>query len=430
MTKQNRTNRREFLRTAATAATAFTILPYSLHGIAPSDRIRSAHIGVGGMGNAHVNWFSELPGVTVAALCDVDRRHLRKSAKALRKKHPELKPDLYGDYREVLDQKDIDVISCATPDHWHARVAIAAFEAGKDVYGEKPLSYSAAEGKEMLASLEKHQRIFQLGTQIHAGDNYHRVVEIVRSGVLGKIHTVRVWRNSEPPVFNALETRRPPGRLDWAMWQGPAPKRDYAEQRCHFNFRYFMDYSGGVFADFWCHIADVVFWALEPRGLKSIVARGEQSAGVGDTPKWLEVDYEFADLNILWTTAPPDVEGTAEMGIGAYFEGTEGNLLCDYSNRRIDINGEQLKDLDEVDQSIARSPGHQQNFIDAVKARTQPESNLAYARSMTLPMHLGLISYQLQGRKLKWDADREIILKDEEANKMLARQNNPAWSAA
>ena len=139
MTKQNKTNRREFLRTAATAATAFTILPYSLHGIAPSDQVRTAHIGVGGMGNAHVRWFSDLPGVTVAALCDVDKKHLRKTAKALRKNHPELKPDLYRDFREVMDRKDIDVVSCATPDHWHAQIAIAAFAAGKDVYGEKPL---------------------------------------------------------------------------------------------------------------------------------------------------------------------------------------------------------------------------------------------------------------------------------------------------
>ena len=191
-----------------------------------------------------------------------------------------------------------------------------------------------------------------------------------------------------------------------------------------------MDYSGGVFADFWCHIADVVFWALDPQGLKSIVARGEKSAGVGDTPKSLEVDYDFADLKIRWTTTPPDIEGTADMGIGAYFEGTKGNLLCDYSKRRIDINGEQLEDLKEVDQSIARSPGHQQNFIDSVKSRQQPESNLAYARKMTLPMHLGLISYQLQGRKLQWDSKQEIILNDAEANAMLARQNSPAWSPA
>ena len=183
-----------------------------------------------------------------------------------------------------------------------------------------------------------------------------------------------------------------------------------------------MDYSGGVFADFWCHIADVVFWAIQPKGLKSIQARGEAPEGIVDTPKWIEVDYEFEGLNLYWTSEPPDVPGAADKSIWAYFEGNKGTLLTNYSSREIRIDGKMVNDLEEIQQTITRSPGHQQNFVDAVKSRSQPESNLAYAREMTLPMHLGLISFRLGGRKLNWNAEKEKFVGDAAANKLLSRK--------
>jgi hypothetical protein len=140
----------------------------------------------------------------------------------------------------------------------------------------------------------------------------------------------------------------------------------------------------------------------------------------------LDVDYEFKDLKLYWTTEPPKVPGAADRGIGAYFEGDKGTLICDYNSREITINGEKMTDIPEVPQSIIRSPGHQQNFVDAVKSRSQPESNLAYARKMTLPMHLGLISYRL-GRKLNWDPEKEKFIGDSEANGLLSRKARKAW---
>jgi predicted dehydrogenase len=419
-------NRRHFLRQSTAAALGLTVLPSFAKKIAPSDRVRVAHIGLGGMGTSHLNWFADLPEVEIVGLCDVDSDHLAKALKTLQTKHPDTKAQTYDDFRRVLDRSDIDAITCATPDHWHAQVAMLAFEAGKDVYGEKPLSYNVREGQQMLKSLQRHNRVFQLGTQIHAGDNYHRVVELIQAGTIGKVHTVRLWKTGPPPVLGPANFQTPPATLNWDMWQGPAPYSPYTPERCHFTYRYFLDYSGGVFQDFWCHIADIVWWAIAPQNLQTVSARGEKSDGIGDTPKWIDVDYEFDNLKLYWTSTAPNVPGAEKRHIGAYFEGEKGTLLCDYNTREITINGVVMGDIAEVPITLKRSPGHQQNFVDSVKSRIQPESNLEYARQMTLPMHLGLISWRL-GRKLEWNARRERFRHDAEANALLSRKPRKDW---
>lgn len=422
-------DRRDFIKKASLGALGFTLLP-SLYGkAAASDRIRVAHIGLGGMGNSHMRWFANLPEVEIAALCDVDALHLGETKERLLKIHPNRKVDTYGDFRRILDRKDIDAITIATPDHWHAQIATLAFQAGKDVYGEKPLSHNVREGNMMLKNLNKYDRVFQMGNQIHAGDNFHRVVEIIKSGAIGKVSTVRLWKTGHSPELRSAGTQVIPKTLDWDMWLGPAPYTDYMPEKCHGTFRYFLDYSGGVYADFWCHIADVVYSSIMPKGLKKVTAQGETPTGLGDAPKWLDVDYEFEDLKIFWTTVPPNVPGAAKRGIGAYFEGDKGTLICDYDSREITINGQTVTDIPEIPQTNPRSPGHQQNFVDAVKSRIQPESNLAYARELTLPMHLGLISYRLK-RELNWNADKEKFVGDREANKLLSRKPRKKWDLA
>jgi predicted dehydrogenase len=424
--RQKYINRRDFLRQGTMGALGLSLLPSMLVKAAPSDRLRIAHIGLGGMGNQHMQWFAALPEVEIVALCDVDSDHLNGTLESLKQLHPDTKAKTYGDFRHILDRNDIDAITCATPDHWHAQVATLAFQAGKDVYGEKPLSYSVKEGQVMLKNLNKHNRIFQLGTQIHAGDNYHRVAEIIQSGAIGNVHTARIWKNSFTPGLGFPKPQAPPPSLNWDMWLGPAPYADYFPERCHVNYRYFLDYSGGIFADFWCHIADIVWWSLQPKGLRSIVARGEKTDGIADAPKWLDADFEFENLKLFWTTQPPDVPGAADREIGAYFEGDKGTLICDYNTRSITINGETVPDISSVAQTIERSPGHQQNFVNAVKSRKPPESNLAYARQLTLPMHLAVISWRL-GRKLEWNAENEKFNGDKEANGLLSREYRKKW---
>ncbi|NBA88405.1 Gfo/Idh/MocA family oxidoreductase [Emticicia sp. CRIBPO] len=422
----NALNRRDFLKKSSLAALGFTILPSLAGKAAPSDRLRVAHIGLGGMGNNHMNWFANLPEVEIAALCDVDSNHLNATIEKLKTKQPNTQVKGYSDFRHILDRNDIDAITCATPDHWHAQIAILAFQAGKDVYGEKPLSFSVKEGQKMLKAQKKYDRVFQLGTQIHAGDNYHRVAEIIKAGAIGKVHTVRLWKTGFPPVLGPSNFQTPPSELNWDMWLGPAPYSQYSPEKCHFTYRYFLEYSGGVFQDFWCHIADIVWMSINPQNLRKIKAKGEKPEGVGDAPKWIDVDYEFDDLKIHWTSTPPNVPGAASRGIGAYFEGDKGTLICDYGSKEITINGVVMKDVPEVPVTIIRSPGHQQDFVNAVKNRTEPESNLEYARRMTMPMHLGLISYRL-GRELHWNPKKEKFKGDKEANSYLFRPYRKEW---
>lgn len=401
-------------------------LPNLLSKAAASDRLRIAHIGLGGMGNDHMKWFAAIPEVEIVALCDVDQLHLDSTMLKLNTFRPGHKAQTYKDFRHILDRQDIDAISCATPDHWHSQVANLAFKAGKDVYGEKPLSYDVKGGQDMLKNLNRHKRIFQVGTQIHAGENYHRVVELVRSGILGKVHTVRLWKTGFPPDFGPAAYQPAPANLDWDMWLGPAPVSEYDPQRCHFNWRYFSDYGSGVFGDFWSHIADIAFWSLQPTGLRSINARGEQNTGISNVQRWIDVDYEYDDLKIFWTSVAPNVPGAAKRGIGAYFEGEKGTLICDYNTHEVRIGGQLVQDLTHIPVTLERSPGHQQNFVNAVKSRTAPESNLQYARKMTLPMQLGLISYKL-GRKLNWNDHKEKVKGDREANRLLSREPRKKW---
>ena len=419
--------RRKFIRNAVVSTLSVPFIVHKSWATQPSDKIRVAHIGLGNMGRNHLRWFAAFPDVEIVGLCDVDQVRLAEKHELLKSLHPKTKAKTYTDFRHILDRKDVDVVTCATPDHWHPLIATLSSEAGKDVYGEKPLSYSVAEGKAMLNTLTKNKSIFQLGTQIHAEDNYHRVVELVRSGLLGKIHTVRLWKTGGSRGYGWPRNTKPPEPLDWNMWLGPAPYIEYNPVKCHGSFRHFFDFSGGVFGDFWCHIADVVFWALQPEGLTTIVTRGESPTdGIADTPRWIEVDFKFRNLDMFWTTEPPDIPWAKDRHIGALFEGTEGSLICDYFDRQIYMGNEKLNDLEEVPVSIPRSPGHQRNFLDSIKSRKQPESNIAYAQKMAQPMHLALISYRLK-RNLEWDSSKDLFVNDPAADYLLSREYRSPW---
>src|SRR5687767_8833825 len=227
-----------------------------------SERIRVGFIGTGGRAQGYIREFIAEPDVEVVALADVYDKHAEEARAIVAEKGH--KPQVYRDFRKLLDHKDIDAVAVGTPDHWHAIPTILACQAGMDVYVEKPLGHTIAEGRAMVNAARKNKRITQMGTQVHAGENYRRVVEVVQSGILGDIHKTRIWiaKNDAPNGIGKPEDGPPPVDCDYDMWLGPAPKRPFNPLRWSFNWRYFWDYGGGTMQDMSCHTLDLVYWAL------------------------------------------------------------------------------------------------------------------------------------------------------------------------
>jgi len=242
------------------------------------------------MGSGLLNIYKGFPDVRVAAVCDVHEPHARRAQSAA-----EGKPEIYHDFRKLLDRKDIDAVVIATPDHWHAIPTILACQAGNDMYCVKPLTHRIVEGRAVVAAAEKSKRVTQMGNLIHPGENYHRVVEIVRSGILGTISKTRVWIAADRSGLGKPADCDPPAGCDYEFWLGPAPLRAFNPNRFTFNWRWFWDYGGGLLTDFCCHIVDLVHWAMEVDAPRTVAATGGRFALVDncETPHTLEVAYKY-----------------------------------------------------------------------------------------------------------------------------------------
>ncbi len=418
-------NRRRFLAASAAAAGAMALPSRASSSILGSNEsITLGFIGVGGMGSGLLNIFKGMPDVRVATVCDVYEPHALRAKEAAGGT-----PDVEHDFRKVLDRKDIDAVVIATPDHWHAIPSILAMQAGKDVYCEKPLAYRIAEGRAVADAAAKHKRVTQMGNLIHAGENYHRVVEIVQSGVLGKISKCRVWMAGLTGSLGKPADGAPPAGLDYDFWLGPAPKRAYNANRSHFNWRYFWDYAGGQLMDFCCHIIDPVLWAMKVDAPETITATGGRYV-IDDnleTPDTLEVLYHFAEgFDLVWSNTSGSSHGIEDKGLGIMFQGTKATLVCDYGSFKIYPEKGQAIDLPEP--TIKRSPGHHREFLNAIKSRDECSCNFAYGHTLTTVGHLGNIALW-SGEKLKWDAKAERITNHESANAHLVRQEYRApWT--
>ena len=417
--------RRTFLETAAAGVTLTAISRPLLARPQPSDQIVLGMIGVGGMGSGRLRQFLEHPDVRIGAICDVDTRHVDRAVAGVEKVRG-YKPKTFGDFRRLLEDRDIDAVAIVTPDHWHAIPTVRAFEAGKDVFVEKPLSYSVAEGRAMADASSKHKRVSQMGNHIHNDmPNYRRAVEIVQSGKLGRITRVHCWRTcrTEPHTTPNPPTR--PAELDYDFWLGPAPKRPYDPFRCHNTFRHFWDYSGGTFVDFWCHIVDVAVWALDLKGLKSVSATGGRLFlnDPTETPDTLEAVLEYPTLIFMFSFRPTPLPGFEHMGpIGCLFEGTDASLVVNYESHEVWAKGAKVEDFPRPDPSIPDSPGHLREFLDAIKTRNlETTCNVRYGHRLTKLGLLSNIAYRT-GRRIYWDDERERILDDGQASRLLSRK--------
>ena len=422
-----RLTRRHFLAASALAAGAGAgasraeePAPKRTGPVGANDKVVLGFIGVGGMGTGLLNIFKAFPDVEVAALCDVHEPHLLRAQSLVAGK-----PSTHKDFREVLDRKDIDAVVVATPDHWHAIPSILACQAGKDVYCEKPLAFRIAEGRAMVKAAEKAKRVTQMGNLIHAGENYHRVVEIVRSGVLGTVTKARVWVGGNRGGLGNPPDAPAPAGTDYDLWLGPAPKRPFNPNRFTFNWRYFWDYGGGTLADFCCHIVDPVHWAMEVDAPESIVSTGGRYAlkDNAETPDTQEVIYHYAKgdkgFDLVWSHTDAGAQGLGGNGPGIIFHGTEATLVSGYNSHQILPEAGRKIDLPPV--SLPRSVGHHREWIDAIKTRKQCSCHFEYGHRLSTVGHLGNIALWT-GERLRWDAGKERITNHEEANRHLTRE--------
>jgi predicted dehydrogenase len=417
------TTRRSFLGAAAAGV--------ALAQKAPGDQLVVGMIGVGTQGSGRLREFLAHPDVRIGAICDVDRTHLDRAI-AVVEKEKGYKPQGFGDFRQLLDKKEIDAVAIVTPDHWHAIPTVTAFQAGKDVFVEKPLSYSLAEGRAMADASVRYKRVSQMGNHIHNDyPNYRRVVELVKSGKLGKITRVHAWKTG--PTANTRVWNPPtvPEGLDYDFWLGPAPKRPYDPLRAHRSFRHFWDYSGGSFIDFWCHITDVAFWAMDWKAPQVVSASGGRYF-VNDsteTPDNVEAILEFPGVLYQYSFRPTPVPGFEHIGgyIGCLFEGTEATLVTNYEEHEVWVKGKKVVDFPRPERSIPDSPGHIREFLDAIKSRNlETTCNVRYGHQLSKAGLLANISYRT-GRKLHWDEAKERITGDNEANQYLSRHFRKPW---
>jgi predicted dehydrogenase len=422
------TSRRTFVQMAAAGLTLSGAARTS-RAVPASDRIRFGFIGLGGQGTSRLNEFMRHPDVQAVAVCDVDRTHVERAA-ALVEKTQGHKPAVFADYRKVLDSKDVDAIMVATPDHWHALPLIQGCQAGKDVFVEKPLSYSVGEGRAMAEAARKYKRVTQMGNHIHNDrPTYRRVVEIIRAGTLGKISRVECTLVTAGKPLPKTADSAPPPELDYNFWLGPAPNRPYNAIRTHMSYRYFWDYSGGQLIDFWCHYTDVAYWALDLKAPLNVSAAGGRwgMEDQAETPDTLEVLSEYPQQLILtWTLHPRGRPGFDHMGSSVVFHGSAATLVVNYNQYELYVKGKRDAAFQPPAPSIPDSPGHVREFLNAIKSRERTTCDVEYGHRLNKAGLLANIAFRT-GERLHWDDARERFTGNTRANRYLTRRYRKPW---
>lgn len=430
MCREEPISRRSLLKGAIAAATA----PYVVSAPAlgrggwkpANERITVGFIGIGNMGRGHLSGFLDDNQLQVIAVCDVDARKRADARKAVEDKYAADRQagrfkgcDEYNEFERLLERDDIDAVLIATPDHWHAIIAIAAARAGKDIYCEKPLTLTIREADEMVAAVRRYGRVFQTGSQQRSEHGFRLACELVRSGRIGKLQTVHV--NVGPPSSEKYLPEEPVREgLDWDRWLGPAPWQPYNAERCSGDYgggwRQIRDYSGGMMTDWGAHHFDIGQWGMGMDGSGPIEIipppNGEKTGLV----------FRYANGVTMHHT---NKAGDHNVN-GVLFTGTEG---------RIEVNRGYLRSWpDEIireplgpnDVHLYESPGHRQDWINCIHSRQRPICDVAIGASTITVCHLGNIAYWL-GRPIRWDPVKRVILGDEEASRWLDRPKRAPW---
>lgn len=421
----NNISRRGFLKgSAAAAGLCFgmpTIVPAQVLGAeAPSNKITVACIGVGGQGLYNLRGFLHRDNTRIVAVCDCDKTHLQQGLKTAG-----LDADAgYTDFREVLARPDIDVVVNCTPDHWHVPISIAAVTAGKDVYCEKPLTLTIAEGRRLVEAVRRYGRVLQNGSQQRSDARFHQAAELIRNGRIGRLERVlvNIPANNRPNPQDW--TPQPiPEELDYNLWLGQAPWSPYTQQRCHYSFRFITDYSGGQMTNWGAHHLDIVQWALgmDDSGPVRIEGRGEiPKNGLFDTADNVLIQYTYA--NGVQVRCETSAVGSGRIR----FEGSDGWL--EVSREYIKVSDPvTLRDsLKPYDIRLYSSRDHGRNFLDCVKSRREPIAGVEIGHRSATVCHLGNIAMKV-ARPLQWDPEIEQFVEDDAANRLLDRTARSPW---
>lgn len=438
--------RREFLGKSAAAAAAFRApMPTfsEVQSKSASDKLNIASIGV------HHRAAANLKGVAsenIVALVDVDGELLD----AARETYP--KARRYRDYRVMLEKEaeHIDAVLVSTPDHSHAPAASMALQLGKHVYCEKPLTHTVYEARRLAELTAENELITQMGTQIHADENYRQVVELIQSGLIGEVRDVHVWVGVDYSHRRLITGSQAPGHLDWDLWLGPSPARPYCESLKEdgsvipihpFNWRWFWEYGTGALGDFACHWMDLPHWALELRHPDRISATGPspllESASSG-----LVVTYEYPareslpPVKLKWYDGGKKPEILAELKdgegkpltwqSGQLFVGSDGMIVSNYSEHML-LPVEKFAGFKRPDPSIPRSPGHHQEWIQAIKRGGTTTCNFDYSGALTETVLLGVIAYR-SGEAIEWDAPSLRVTNSPAAQQLIHKEYRKGWT--
>lgn len=452
--KGKKLSRRGFLREAAGASAAIVGFPYLVPSsalgqagtVAPSNRIVMGCIGVGGQGTYNMKAFMGNPDVQVVAVCDVERgRNAYRGATFGREPARQTVEDYYAsqkesgtykgcaaytDFRELLTRDDIDAVSVCTPDHWHGLISVAAAKAGKDIYCEKPLANTITEGRAIVEAVNRYGRVLQTGSHERSNDSVRFACELVRNGRIGKLHTISInMPCNEPHHAEIIKNSGPqpemavPEGFNYDMWLGPTPEEPYTEKRCHFWWRFILNYGGGEMTDRGAHIIDLAQLGngTDDTGPIEITAKGKRpETGLYDV--FMEYEFEYKYANGVRAV------GKSEGERGLKFEGDKGWIFIYIHGGRLEAQPESL--LKEVigtnELHLNRSPGHQRNFLDAVKSRGEPMAPAEVGHRTATICHLTNIAL-LTGKPLKWDPKTERVTNNPEADRTLSRPMRSPW---
>ena len=438
-------SRRSFIKATALAGVA---APYVINSgvlaapgrVGPNDKIRIGLIGAGGQGNWNLDQLLAEPDVVVPAVCEVwaERRErtMAKCGEGVKG---------YNDFREVLQRDDIDAVLIATPPHWHAIMAVAAADARKDFYCEKPMTLGVGEALAVLRAARKNKCVTQVGTQIHASATYRKIVNIIRSGALGKIAVARTFHvlNQGPDGIGNMPDGQAPAGLDWEMWMGPGPQRAYNELLAKDSYHHpsFM-YSGGWTPGMAPHLVDLPYWALElGTPLVTFSSGGRYLIkDCGDAYDFQEINWQFPKFTMTWTTSlinsfAFDLQGGPGLHRrrGIYFQGVNGTLIGDYDVCKIVPEGDRMKgvDTEKVPDVLPPQPTavksiHHREWLDGIRSRKQPSCNVGYHYKLDIALSLAMMSLKL-GRAVRFDPATEAIPNDPEANKLFFPEYRGSW---